>query len=1317
MRTLLTVSGIALFLSLPPGAMAQQTATVIGTVSDATGALIPGVEVTATNNNTGISTTRVSGETGSYTLQSLQPGPYTITASLSGFSDATRQVNLTPNQTFRFNFTMQVGTVATAVEVVSDADALLATTGASIGDALPENEVVALPLPTRDVFDLLNTTAGLVRTADGDATNFVGTRNSAVATTRDGIPVSDGRYRNWNGAFAATYSSPDLVQEVQISVGTVDAAAGRGSSQVRLQTRSGTNEYHGALFWTTNNSKLNANNWFDNLEGNEKNWTNRNQYGGRIGGPIVRNKAFFFALIDNQEYRTRQNVTGSVLTEQARQGIFRYFPGVQNDDVSGGSGASVDELGNPRDWTQITGATGPLRTVNLFSNVRDPYRGTGISTNAYLQETLRRMPLPNNYRAGDGLNTAGFNWVRTVSGGDNAAGSSQNTNRKQLNVRLDYQITTNNKVNFVISRENNENDGLLPTWPSGIRGSQFRSPRIYSTQYTASITPRILNEFRAGYRLTDWYTIAAVGEGCCLGNNEFVNLTPRAKELFDKYYSSINGYPFLPSFATMGAAFGSSPWFSAFGASRGQASPLWTFQDNIRWVMGSHSFTAGWEGDWANTDGWTSGGLWPSITLGNGAFPLDLQTRVPGIGQNAGLAEQILNDLSGSVASYGHTYVVNDPARGFDTALEAARSRLKYHQDDWAAFFKDDWNVTRNLTLNYGVRWDVYGVPYEAKGLATYPKDFNILGISGPSGTLTQIIAVGKNSPNPDISVHPKDWNNIAPSFGFSYRVPWLNRTTVVRGGYGISYSGSPTLFDISGLLGGNRGRTASGNRTNPATYTALPGSTNAGAAMVAFPIPPAPPQPYETVQLTDNCRGTGCNLSVYAQDRRVPYIQNMNFSIETEVAPNTNLSVAWIGTAGTSLWGGGNLNEPNIYASAQGETFLQAFNVTRQGGNSALFAHMLRGINFGPGTCGTVNGTTCTASAALRQWSLTDDFFSDGEVAGLAEFMTETNQRTNEYGGLLRRNGYPENFLKLNPQFNGISYNDNRDHSMYHSLQAQLTRRLSEGFSGQFSYTWSKAIGNGGTSGTRSDEDDSFETRDPNNRKLQKGLLPFHRSHQFNAHAVWSLPFGPGRLLGSAAPPAVARIIEGWQLSSIFNYTTGAPLTVVAGAGGNSSPLQTLASESPLTTPDLVGSLPKSTGKVVVGDGTVGYLSGYTREADPTLGYYGTNPDSLEDHVDLWQIVDSSGNVVLRSPKPGTTGSLGTGWLTGPGRLGLDVAMSKSIQIREGTRFTIRMDAINVLNKPQWGNPNLNMFSNNFGRITNASGARTFTLNARIDF
>jgi hypothetical protein len=1307
MKKVFALATIVLLLGLAPSAMAQQTGVVTGTVTDATGALIPGAEVTATNNNTGISTLGITGETGSYTLQGLQAGPYDIVASLPGFSDATIEVNVTANQTFRFNFELQVGTVASAIEVVSDADALLATTGASVGDALPEEEVLALPLATRDVFDLLNTTAGLVRGEGGDAANFAGGRVSSVNTTRDGIPVSDGRYLDWNGAFSATYSSPDLVEEVQISVGTVDAAAGRGSSQIRLQTRSGTNEFHGALFFGSNNSALNANSWFNNLNGRERNWTNRNQYGGRIGGPIVRNKAFFFVLIDNQQYRTRRNVTGNVLTPTAAQGIFRYFPGLQNDDAAGGSDASVDANGNPRDWTQVAGATGPMQTLNLFTDI-STNRGTAISSNAYIQETLRRMPTPNNFRTGDGLNTAGIDWVRADSGSDNAAGTSQDTNREQLNIRFDYQITDSNKINAVMSRESNVNNSSNPSWPNGEKGEATRKPKIYSFQYTASVTPTVLNEFRMGYRVTNWHGRPAVAAGCCFGKDEFDGgLTPEAKELFETNYSFSNGYPYLARFSTLGA-----PWLPGANGMRSQNSPLYNFSDNLSWIQGAHSFQAGWEGNWADSDGWNGGGLWPFVTLGNGAFDLSLEDVVADLDENAGLAENILNDLAGSVDSYGHDYLVNDPSKGFDTILDTPKQNLNYHQDDWAAFFKDDWNITQNLTINLGVRWDVYGVPYEAKGLNTTAKDFNFGGISG-NGSLTQIIPVGKNSVNPDINIYSKDWNNFAPSLGFSYRIPWLDRQTVLRGGYGISYSGAPTFLQYDFGPARNPGKKANADVVDPLTYTAIPGSTNAAADLVSFPNAPNPAVPYGTIQFTDNCRATGCNLLVYSQDRRIPYIQNMNMSIETELAANTNLSVTWISTNGVSLWGGRQLNEPNLAAADQGETWVQAFNITRAGGDSALFQNMFQGLTLGGQTVGTGAGQV-SASNALRDWTSTDDYFADGEAGGLAEFVSETNRGGGGYGGMLRTNGYPENFLKFNPQFNQVDLYNNNDNSSYHSLQTQLTKRTSSGFSGQFTYTWAKTLGNSATSGFRAREDQSFGTRDPNNINLQKGRVGFDRTHAFNAHGVWSLPFGPGRLLGSGAPSVVARLIEGWQLSSIFSWGSGAPISVT-------SSMETLSAEDDVNSPDLVGgfaSFGKATGEVNVGtDGNITYMQGFTREREPTLDYYGTNPDSLQSHDNLWQIKDASGNVILRNPKPGTTGNLGYGWLTGPSSLGLDVAMSKSVQINEGTEFTIRFDSINLLNTPQWGSPNLNINSNSFGRITSAGGARTFTMNARIDF
>src|SRR5438128_1799384 len=261
----IAIAGLLLLISLPLNSSGQVSASIGGTVSDPTGALIPGVEVTATNVNTGISATQVTNEAGAYQIPSLQPGTYRLKASLPGFQAATREnIQLSQGQQVRFNFTMQVGTVATAVEVLADSATALATTTATVGDVLPDTEVRSLPLSTRNVIDLAFVTAGTV------GENFGGARMSQINTTRDGLPTGDGRYMDWNGAYSGTFTSPDLVEEVQVNVTSIDAAVGRGSGQVRLQTRSGTNQFHGALFHSNENSKLAANNWFQNLVGTHK---------------------------------------------------------------------------------------------------------------------------------------------------------------------------------------------------------------------------------------------------------------------------------------------------------------------------------------------------------------------------------------------------------------------------------------------------------------------------------------------------------------------------------------------------------------------------------------------------------------------------------------------------------------------------------------------------------------------------------------------------------------------------------------------------------------------------------------------------------------------------------------------------------------------------------------------------------------------------------------------------------------------------------------------------------------------------------------
>src|SRR5438128_1949680 len=435
----LVATALLLCSVLFTNAFAQTTnATLGGTVSDATRALIPGVTVTATNTQTGIVSTTITNETGAYNFPSLQPGLYKASAELAGFQTQTyNEVTLGVSQQVRLNFTLQVGTQAQSVEVSVSADTLIATTSSSVGAVLPEYKVRDLPLATRNILDLVGTTAGT------QGSNFAGGRLTQLNTTRDGIPVSDGRYDV--GASATTYVSPDLVDEVRIIVAPADAETGRGSGQIQMSTRSGTNEMHGSLFWTNRNSKLNANSWNNNFQGVSKDYYNGNQFGGRVGGPIIKNKTFFFFLFDGQRFLTKSNFTGTVLTDQARQGIFRYFPGVQSGNILTNN-PTVDRNGNPAS-PMLNGQPVPLSSLtsfNVFSRADgtpwDPNRST-FDTSGWIKRLLTRMPSPNDYTVGDGLNTAGIRWLRRVDGQDSTNGDGNDTNRNQYNVRIDHNFS------------------------------------------------------------------------------------------------------------------------------------------------------------------------------------------------------------------------------------------------------------------------------------------------------------------------------------------------------------------------------------------------------------------------------------------------------------------------------------------------------------------------------------------------------------------------------------------------------------------------------------------------------------------------------------------------------------------------------------------------------------------------------------------------------------------------------------------------------------------------------------------------------------
>ena len=303
-KVLLTVSVLCLLAAAGSTLGQSANGTVGGSVQDSSKALMPGVTVTLANTETGVMSTTITNESGSYAFSAVPPGTYKVTASLPGFKTSTlNNVLVGTSAQVRMNFTMEIGEVSSRVEVAVSPEQLLTESSASIGDVLSASKLKELPSVNGDVLDLVRIEPGLRFPPQGaQFASLTGLPVDTVNTVRDGLSVTDGR--NTNGIFSVTTINPDLVGEIRVILSPVDAELGRGNGQVQISTRSGTNKYTGSAVWNIRNTALSANTWANNrtkdLSGAWKptplDWRNGNQYTVSYGGPIVRNKTFFFAL-------------------------------------------------------------------------------------------------------------------------------------------------------------------------------------------------------------------------------------------------------------------------------------------------------------------------------------------------------------------------------------------------------------------------------------------------------------------------------------------------------------------------------------------------------------------------------------------------------------------------------------------------------------------------------------------------------------------------------------------------------------------------------------------------------------------------------------------------------------------------------------------------------------------------------------------------------------------------------------------------------------------------------------------------------------
>src|SRR5262245_46819317 len=704
MRRKVLAAAVLLFAFASLNGFSQSTnATTGGTVQDATGAFIPGVTVTATNVGTGIVTTVVSNEAGVYQFASLQPGTYEIKAELPGFQTAVvKDFQLGGAQQARLNFTLQVGAAAgTTVDVAVAADTLLATSSNSVGTLLQEYKIRDLPLAVRDVIALVGGTAGVQRTNDANnlVANFAGGRVSQVNTTRDGMNVSAGRFED--GAWSLTYTSPDLVEEVKVVIAPVDAQTSRGSAQVSMVTRSGTNQFHVSAFWANHNSALDASSWFNNLNNIPKNYDNRNQFGGRLGGPIIKNKTFFFVLFEGQRDLKRENVLGTTLTDMARQGIFRYFPGADNGNINSAT-PTVDRNGNP---VVPRGATGPLSAIDLFGNCsfngapvpncqtfRDPLR-PAISTSPYMQETLRRMPRPNEFSTNatgepitDGLNTANIRFIRRLEGLDLTLGNGPDVDRDQYNARIDHVFNSKHKLSFIGTKEKtwgNASQAIQRSWPDGFDGLAVKRPDVYMMTFTSTLSSTLLNELRAGRRRSIDLQYPPANRPDESGQEAL------------KFVPFANGVPFHPNYTSPTSLWTGFITYGRFGRWRGHVSPMHSIGDDLSWTHGKHAFKGGFEFRNTTSSGFGDPGFTPYATPGAGNQPisgLDGQAYLGLTANAATTARTLLTDLTASIGQINQSFGIRSAK---DTVLrgspEITAKYFRQVQREMSGYFKDEW--------------------------------------------------------------------------------------------------------------------------------------------------------------------------------------------------------------------------------------------------------------------------------------------------------------------------------------------------------------------------------------------------------------------------------------------------------------------------------------------------------------------------------------------------------------------------------------------------------------------------------------------------
>lgn len=1210
-----------------------------GRINDSTGAALSGASVVARNVATAEEFRGTTDSQGVFIFPSTPIGKYVVTIEAVGFRRTEIQdITVEVGQTANINVSLQVGEVAESIVVSGEAQAVINTSSPTLSNVISTRQVRDLPLPTRNPLDLARLQAGVAVVGDDTRNASVGgLRGSATNVTQDGINAMD-NFVKTSSFFAISAPSLNSTSEFSVSVGTVGSDSGRGVAQVRMVTKSGTNDFHGGVFWQHRNDFLNANTFFNNSNGTPRTKQRQNFFGGAVGGPLYfprfgqggksyydgRNKSFWFFSYEGfrEPFSVTRNRT--VLTEQARQGIYRY-----------------------------TGSNGQQQSVNLLQI------GNFGTINPITSAILNAMPLPNNTEVGDGDNTAGFRY--------NASGSSPND--KYVG-RFDQTLLENSSIGshrleFVYNRAEfllkpDTFNGIEAPFPGGVNAFQSSIRTLVTAAIQSTFGSRMTNEVRVGHQ--------------------------RAPVGFLRDSQPTAPFVTLPGLTTFDNTF----------MSQGRNTLVYQYIDNFSLISGSHTMRFGGDVQSITAITFNDAGINQTINLGSNAANPDgiLNSEFPNLPAGAtgvGIANrgrQVFSNIVGLLASSNAVFNVATPTSGFVRGATRARD---FKQRMVSLYGQDQWRVRRNFTLNYGVRWEFQGVPYETKGVAIQPVG-GIDGLYGISGR-DNLFAPGSLKGQPTtaidfvngdtgIKLYENDWNNFAPFIGIAYSpdfqsgpMNWLfgaEGKSSIRAGYSISYL-QDGFTVVSNALG--TGTTNPGLIQTAANNVPTGVLTGAGVSLVTptFAIP--------TTDAANFLINNNNSLWTFDPNLRTPYVQQWSFGIEREIANNTAFELRYVGNHSIKVFRAINYNEVNIFENGFLGEFLNAqVNLAANGGST-----------FAPGAAGTV---------PLPIFSTLFAGLSAGNGYGNAGFIN--NLTNNNVGALaftlannpvfrtnranLTFNGQPApNFFLANPNASGITALTNGSFSNYNALQAEVRRRMSKGLMLQANYTFSKTITDGGNSQSTLE---SYRTlRDI---RLDRHRPAWDQTHRFIGNFIYELPFGAGRRWLNGGVPVLGKLIEGWSFGGIMNWQSGQPLGVFSGRS-TFNQFNTGLNPAQLT-----------------GISFEEFRNNAGIFKTPS-GVFFINPDML--NVTTNSRGQATGATLkpgmLEAPAPGTFGNFPRNAITGPSFTQWDFSLTKRTKFFERADMEFKATFYNAFNQANFVFGDITAFDTaNFGRISGQRGS-----------